>query len=91
MQATKFCFLQKMSERAIVHPTYLQRPVRTCIASSLDFWKMSKPWSKQNDHCEKSLPTKYLMCRSQALVLLSVAMHTGAFEAVSSQTTAKNV
>ena len=28
----------KASERVIVHPTYLQPPERTCIASSLDFW-----------------------------------------------------
>ena len=28
----------KASERNIVHPTYLQPPARTCIASSLDLW-----------------------------------------------------
>ena len=31
----KYC---KASQRDIVHPTYLQPPARTCIASSLDFW-----------------------------------------------------
>ena len=29
----------KASERDTVHPTYLQPPTRTCIASSLDVWR----------------------------------------------------